>query len=340
MRPEPLVSVIVPVYNTAEYLRDCVDSVLAQTYGRLELVLVDDGSTDASGELCDAYRESDARARVLHQPNAGLSDARNAGVAESTGSFVMFLDSDDWLDSECLAVLLDLVVESGAQLAACGTVRVSAPADVHPDLTLQEPVQLSGDDFLCRGLMLHPVHAVSAWAKLVDRHLLDGGSFPPGRLHEDVFTTHKWLHRASRVAVTARILHYYRERPGSITSGPMSLKSAADKARAHLERAKDLSAYGLVDIALLEFNRGVAWHLRSRVLSGPQPRQDQGLAREVSEQEGLIRRLGATLPLGLRRRVAMAVFGMAPQSSARAYAWAMRSVKGRAGVHAIEGEGR
>lgn len=331
-------SVVIPVFNTAEYLADCVDSVLGQTYPHLDVVLVDDGSTDASGGLCDAYQERDARVRVLHQPNAGLSAARNTGVAASTGTYVMFLDSDDWLDSECVAVLVNLALETGADLAACGTARVSAPADVRRELAVAEPVQLSGDDFLRRGPGLHPVHPVSAWAKLIDRRLLEGCSFPPGRVHEDVFTTHIWLHRASWVIVTPHILHYYRERPGSITSGPMSLKSATDKARAHLERAKDLYAYSLADLALLEFNRGAAWHMRSRVLLGPHPRRDPGLGDEVCEQEELVRRLTATLPLGLLRRSAMAMWRIAPQLSSRAYSTAMRSLTGRPGVHTIQGE--
>ncbi|AQP45765.1 glycosyltransferase family 2 protein [Tessaracoccus flavus] len=112
----PAISVIVPVYNVAPYLTQCLDSVLAQTFGDFELLLVDDGSTDGSSALCDAYAARDDRVRVVHQPNAGLSAARNAGLKLALGEFITFLDGDDWFDAATLAVARQTALASGADV--------------------------------------------------------------------------------------------------------------------------------------------------------------------------------------------------------------------------------
>ena len=120
----PLISIIVPVFNTEPYLRRCVDSVLVQTHGNLEVILVDDGSTDGSGEICDEYVIADARVRVLHQSNKGVSAARNAGLDIATGEWVGFVDSDDWVLPSMYKELLDAAVASGKQMSSCGYTKV------------------------------------------------------------------------------------------------------------------------------------------------------------------------------------------------------------------------
>ena len=103
---EPIVSVIIPVYNVEQYLKRCIDSVIDQTYRNLEIILVDDGSNDGSGEICDNYAQNDSRIKVIHKSNGGLSDARNAGIDRSTGIYIMFVDSDDWINRECVELLI------------------------------------------------------------------------------------------------------------------------------------------------------------------------------------------------------------------------------------------
>ena len=120
MEQNPLISVIVPVYNVAAWLPRCVDSVLTQTYQNLEILLIDDGSTDASGEICDAYAEKDPRIRVIHKKNGGLSSARNAGLDVSNGQYIGFVDSDDWIEPEMYEKMLALMECNEAQLVCAG----------------------------------------------------------------------------------------------------------------------------------------------------------------------------------------------------------------------------
>jgi len=115
-----LVSVIIPVYNVRDYLADCIKSILAQTYKNLEIILVDDGSTDGSGELCDQWKKRDHRISVYHQKNAGVSEARNTGIIASTGDFIGFIDSDDWIEPEMYQELVESIIQNQADVAMCG----------------------------------------------------------------------------------------------------------------------------------------------------------------------------------------------------------------------------
>ena len=121
---EPLISVIVPVYNVEKYIAACVDSILAQTYTNLEILLVDDGSTDSSGALCDEYARRDVRVRVIHQENGGLSDARNTGMQSAQGTYFAFVDSDDFIAGDYIAYLYGMIEKHHAQIAVCGYQKV------------------------------------------------------------------------------------------------------------------------------------------------------------------------------------------------------------------------
>lgn len=335
----PLVTIIVPVYNTDEFLADCVESVLEQSYTNLEVLLVDDGSTDSSGVLCDEYAGQDARIRVVHQGNAGLSEARNTGMDRATGDYVMFLDSDDWLAKDCVSVLRGMLEVSGAQVALGGTARVQGMAEnVYGLEILEEMRVMSGDDFLRDPSPHHPVHPVSACAKLIRRSLLEGLRFPPGRHHEDVFVTHVILHRARQLALTRDVLHYYRQRRGSITAGTMSLRSAADKARAHLTRARDFESFGLRERARLDFRRGVGWHLRVvAAMSRAQLTDRDPLVTEMRQQRALLHR-PQPLP-DPTLRAAISAYLLAPRAVSWAYSRAVsRSIRRGASTRPIVGE--
>jgi len=334
----PDVAVIIPIYNTAEFLRECVDSVLSQSYANLEVILIDDGSTDGSASICDEYQRSDVRVHVVHQLNAGLSEARNAGMRSASAGRVLFLDSDDWLAPECIEELHRMLVDGRAQIAVCGTARLTKPSDaLEVRVPTWESRCLTGDDFLRDPARFEPVHPVSACGKLIDRALLEGIWFPRGRFHEDVFVTHVILHRAERIAVTPRILHYYRQRPGSITAGTMSLKSAADKARAHLQRACDFEGYGLSEVAGLEFRRGFGWHLRvaAAVRRAFPAASSDDLRGEMSEQRAVIAGGRHRISLDNRTRLAVGVYSLAPRCVSSLYS----AVSGRGNrTHRIEGE--
>ena len=217
-----LISVIVPVYKVEPYLRKCVDSVLGQTFRDFELILVDDGSPDNCGKICDEYAARDARVKVIHQANGGLSAARNAGIdwamSNSKSDYITFLDSDDWIEPFCLEELYRGVQLSGT--VSCASCRVGA-----------SPKQVSRiDPKRCRWKCLSPEEywllpngiPQTACAKMYRKTLFSDVRFPIGKLHEDDFTTHLLLFPCRQIAVCDLFVYNYCIRPGSITTAAWS----------------------------------------------------------------------------------------------------------------------
>lgn len=172
------ITLIIPIYNVEPYLRTCVDSVLAQTYTNLEIFLVDDGSPDRSGEICDEYARSDARIRVIHKENGGLSDARNVAMDAATGTYITFIDSDDWVSASYIENLYGAISRDDAELAISGfenafTLGKTRPADNH----LQGYYCLTPIECLRRLLYQDGIDTM-AWGKLYRRELFDSLRFP------------------------------------------------------------------------------------------------------------------------------------------------------------------
>ncbi|MCR5310178.1 MAG: glycosyltransferase, partial [Lachnospiraceae bacterium] len=186
-----LISVIVPVYNAGVYLEKCVNSILDQTFTDFELLLVDDGSTDSSVKLCDEFAAKDPRVKVIHQTNAGSSAARNAGIKASAGSFLSFVDSDDWVDPDFLERLSEPVLrslEAGGKIdyiVQIGRDETDGEGNTLPDICIppDKPTMISGKDFL-KTLLLHEGDC-SMCTKLVSRDLFKAREFPEGKLNED-----------------------------------------------------------------------------------------------------------------------------------------------------------
>ncbi len=219
----PKISVIVPVYNVEKYLSRCIDSILAQTFGDYEVILVDDGSTDRSGKICDEYAEKDPRFRVIHKENGGLSDARNTGVSAAVGDFVCFIDSDDFIDPEMLSVLLSLTETTGAEVAICG---------IRNCYESGQTEQSSADEtFLCDGveglrLTLEGKKLPgSVCTKLISRPLAQSLFFRVGKTYEDAFYTPDLFLKTPKIAATTRSYYNYWHRADSITTKPFSEKS-------------------------------------------------------------------------------------------------------------------
>lgn len=215
----PLISIIVPIYRVEDYLRRCVDSLLAQTYENLEIVLVDDGSPDKCPAICDEYARRDERVRVIHQKNAGLSGARNSGIDAAKGEYLAFVDSDDYVAPDFIEALYGLAKETGCAIAQCRF------AYVHG-----EPLQ-SGDSRsfrIYRGECLmeqlygpedEATYFVVAWNKLYRRELFGHIRYPEGRIHEDEAATYLLFHEGKKLAFLDRALYgYYTENTGSITA--------------------------------------------------------------------------------------------------------------------------
>lgn len=210
-----LVSVIVPIYNVEQYLSQCIDSILNQTYTNLEIILVDDGSPDSCPQICDEYAAKDARVRVIHKPNGGLSDARNTGIDASTGDWLVFVDSDDYIAPDMIASLYDAVIKHNAQMALCEVVRFSDDPDYRPAVWKKLTSEiLTGADVLKRG-SFGPVYVV-AWNKIYAKQLWNDIRYPLGRIHEDEFVAHHLYGSCNKVVCIPNALYYYRQNPNGI----------------------------------------------------------------------------------------------------------------------------
>ena len=213
------ISVIVPVYRVEAYLDGCVQSIVDQTYPHLEIILVDDGSPDNCGAMCDAWAKRDERIRVIHKPNGGLSDARNAGLEAASGAYIAFVDSDDWIEPETYAHMLDALVGENAAICACRVVSHLPESRLEwgcPGYRVTEPEETLS--MLCDDA----VFPVAVWNKLYRRELWRELRFPVGRLCEDAFTTCLLIHRAKRIVQIPEALYNYRVRPGSIMGSPFT----------------------------------------------------------------------------------------------------------------------
>ena len=216
---EPLISVIVPIYNVEPYLRECVDSIVAQNYSNLEILLVDDGSADKCPEICDEYAKKDNRVKVIHQDNGGLAHARNVGIANSSGDYLTFVDSDDYVSNDYVECLYKGIAESGADISI---------ASFYPfknDIVCQRTSELcayeiiSKEDAISRYCSINAERSmpfISACNKIYCKSLFDGILFPKGKLYEDSFTTYKLVDRAEKIVYSKAQLYYYRLNPQSI----------------------------------------------------------------------------------------------------------------------------
>ena len=212
-----MISVIVPVYNVEKYLERCVKSIAAQTYKDLEILLIDDGSTDKSGEMCDDFQQTDSRIKAFHKQNGGLSDARNYGIDHSAGEFISFVDSDDYIDEKMLETLHRLITENDADLAVCSAMDVFEGKEV---TQVKEIKEFNLNKVESYKYMLRGDGIPSACNKLYKRQTVGDVRFPVGKLYEDGFFTPQILKKVEKTAVTSKPMYYYFRRADSITTKP------------------------------------------------------------------------------------------------------------------------
>lgn len=208
---QPLISVIVPVYNAAPFLDQCLESIVGQTYRNLEILVVDDGSTDGSAEMCDRWAESDERIRIIHQPNGGHSAARNAALDVMTGSLITMVDSDDVLHPEFVSTLLELMSSTDADISVCGYTPFSGDNVTFPSpMAPRDVSQYNQREALLAVFYQHGL-THSPWARLFKASLFDGLRFPLGIIYEDLAIIYPLLQRCQRVATTSSVLYGYRQ---------------------------------------------------------------------------------------------------------------------------------
>ena len=218
-----LISVIVPVYKVEQYLDKCIQSIVDQTYRNLEIILVDDGSPDNCGAMCDAWAKKDSRIRVIHKENGGLSDARNAGMSAATGELMGFVDSDDYISPNMYQLLYENMADNDCDISACGVEMVWE--DDHTPQMLTK----SGNCVLEQEKAMEAVIQESwlkqpVWYKLYKTDLIRDICFPVGKYHEDVFWTYQAVGKAKRVSIFDKPCYFYLQRNGSIMGEGYSLK--------------------------------------------------------------------------------------------------------------------
>lgn len=221
---DELISVVVPVYNVEKYLERCVDSIIKQTYKNLDIILVDDGSPDNSGKICDNYKEKYTNIRVIHQKNQGLSVARNNGLAVAKGSYITFVDSDDWIAPDMVSVMYKNLKKSYADISVIGFYNVYEDRKMVKN-TIGNKTQIMTSMEALECFLFNGYITPCVWGKLYKIDIWSGVKCPPGKLFEDQYTTYKLLDKANKIVFNPYPYYYYLKRNGSIGHSGFSEKT-------------------------------------------------------------------------------------------------------------------
>lgn len=261
MHPE--ISVIIPVYNVEHYLQRCIRSVLRQSFTDLEIILVDDGSTDFSGRICDLYQARDSRIKVIHQENEGLADARNKGIKAASGKYIGFVDSDDVIHPDMYYWLHRTLIESHSDVAEAGFQKVYGSIPGEENRGTGNVTIYSGRQAAVSGIVNHRC-TTYAWNKLYKREIWDLFKFPKGKLFEDEFTTFKVFRACTRVAIVDRTLYYYFQRKSSIAHADFDLKTLDHcEALGEMIRFIEKQDPEVLPIVTIKYLFGSLWHLQN-----------------------------------------------------------------------------
>lgn len=221
---EELISVVVPVYNIEAFLPECLDSIINQTYRRLEIILVNDGSTDGSLAICEQYAAKDDRIKLISQKNGGLSAARNTGIKAATAEYITFIDSDDAIDTEMIAYLYGIMKRGNADMSVCQKEFTDEQSNVIPHSTQYPDAILDGNQNCMDGFFRDIGLDTCAWGKLYKTSMFENVEYAVGKYHEDVFTTYLLVALCDRISIGHRRMYQYRQRSGSIIQSSFSPK--------------------------------------------------------------------------------------------------------------------
>ncbi len=316
MEHRPVISVIVPIYKVEAYLDRCVASIVSQTYENLQIILVDDGSPDNCGALCDAWAEKDSRITVIHKENGGLSDARNAGLAIASGQYISFIDSDDRIAPDFLQCLLDAMEHTGAEIAACGVAYV----DEQDKILRLRPVA-PGPKLSKMEAMRHLVEEngvyQTVWNMLYHRSVIDGILFEKGKCNEDDFWTYQVFDRITALALVDKPMYEYLQRGSSIMGVGYSPKRLDGLQARHL-RMKFLQKYpGLAAKTRQQFAFESMWHLQNALRLPDKATRDQCTAKILALLQATPKVSGREFSGKLTHRIRYRMFVTAPLLTAK-----------------------
>lgn len=257
----PVISVIIPIYNVEIYLSQCLDSVLQQTYKNLEIILVNDGSTDGSAQICEKYAAGDSRITLIHKENGGLSDARNAGLKIATGTYISFVDSDDLLALHFYDKMLNQLLTHNADIVECNFFKFESERDVKTVALTGStvPESYTTESALISLMNEHLKQVV--WNKVYKAQVIDQLEFPVSKINEDEFWTYRVFGNAQKVVKIDDVLYFYRQQSESIMGSKYSLRRL-DGLNGLEERVEYMKKHfpALVDLAEKKFCFGSMFH--------------------------------------------------------------------------------
>lgn len=257
---DELISVIVPVYNVEKYVEQCLQSIIAQTYKNIEIVVIDDGSTDSSGEICDRLAKEDSRIAVYHKSNGGVSAARNDGVEKSSGDYIAFVDSDDIIAPTYLEYLYRLLTDNDADISCCGLKQIG-DHDLSSLGQCENAVTVCSGKEACKtmlsGVIGKDLQLSSAGVKLYKRRIVEQYKYPQGRKFEDTATTCKYLYACKTVAISNAALYGYFQNPNGIIQTNIKNQFAPqnDRIWASKKRAEFFEANGEQELVQLAWKK-------------------------------------------------------------------------------------
>lgn len=267
MSEKPLISIIIPIYNVEKYLGKCIESIVNQAYQNIEIILIDDGSTDSCPLLCDSWVKLDARVKVIHKSNGGLSDARNAGMHIAHGDYVAFIDSDDWIETDAFEKMLNRMLEDNSDVVSCGVKWVSDDDDVLYEVSVEADEVIDthaamSEIIADRKLKQH------VWNKLYKRDLIEDIPFEKGKYHEDIFWSYQVFGRAKKVSLMKESFYHYVQRSNSIMGESYSTKRL-DALDAMLQRCEFVKSNfpDLFNEALYSYIGSCMYHLQCALSS-------------------------------------------------------------------------
>ena len=222
---KPILSIIVPVYNVEKYIERCIKSILNQSFTNFELILVDDGSPDKCGEICDEYEKKDSRIKVIHKKNGGLSDARNAGIERAKGEYIAFVDSDDFINKYMYEILYKNAKKWDADISICNFKMVCENDRIDEDISvICEDAKVYGRNEALNKLYSNEnLQFIVAWNKIYKKELFLNIRYDYGKCHEDEFIIHKLIYNANKIAYCSSEMYYYLQRNNSIMNLEFSI---------------------------------------------------------------------------------------------------------------------
>jgi len=265
----PKISIIALVYNLEKYTPLCIESVLNQSFRDFELILVNDGSTDNSGFICDEYAKKDRRVKVVHKSNAGVAAARNTGIEYASGNYIAFIDCDDYFHERMIEVLYEQIVSTKADIVMCDYFPTEEGKEKQSkkELPIYSSISYTNKQIL-HGLYEENHTCVVPWNKLYKREIFDDIKYPSGYLYDDEFTAHRILYKSQKTVYIPLPLYFYVIRRGSITHSPMTERKF-DKILALRDRVEFFKEKKLSDLenkALVDFTDYFFWYyLQSQI---------------------------------------------------------------------------